>query len=66
MKKFKTAAALGAAIITTGLLSTAIFAEDINRVYIKAAEGSIDDTVSVSIVIDSDTYQLSALSFTVN
>lgn len=67
MKKFKTAAALGvAAIMTAGLLSTAAFAEDTNRVYVKADQGSVNDTVSVSIVIDSDTYQLQAFAFTVN
>lgn len=67
MKKGKTIAAVSAAaILTAGLLSTGIYAEDSNKVYLVSDEGSVNDTVSVSVVIDSDTYQLSGMAYTLN
>lgn len=67
MKKGKAIAAVSAAaILTAGLLSIGIYAEDSNKVYLVSDDGSVNDTVSVSVVIDSDTYQLSGISYTLN
>lgn len=55
-----------ATVMTAGALSTEVFAEDTNRVYLVSDKGSVNDTVSVSVVIDSDTYQLSGITYSLN
>ncbi len=67
MKKRKTIASVSiAAILAAGVLSAGIYAEDTNKVYLVSDAGSVNDTVSVSVVIDSDTYQLSGIAYTMN
>lgn len=67
MKKGKIIAALSAAaMLVVGLPQTGIHAEDSNKVYLTSDKGGIGDTVSVSVIIDSDIYQLSGMTFTLN